>query len=110
MIHIGDIINILKTEYLSGRISNRSKIEFQVFNYDATDRHFQIYYKDDIGESWQVWIPDTAVSLRWSYNFWLKRKKLKKLIEEKSVKKSNDAEVKKLKLKRDTLNEGRHYW
>jgi len=109
LIHTGDIINVLATEYLSGQISDYGKIEFQIFDYDSRDKHYQVYYKDDNGNSWQIWIPASSVSLKWSYNFWLKRKKLKTLIESKRLIKV-DLSMRKLKSIRDGLNEGRHYW
>jgi len=108
LIHTGDIINVLATEYLSGQISDYGKIEFQIFDYDSRDKHYQVYYKDDNGNSWQIWIPASSVSLKWSYNFWLKRKKLKTLIESKRLIKV-DLSMRKLKSIRDGLNEGRHY-
>lgn len=109
LIYTGDIVNVLSTEYLCGRISDYSKITFIVFDYDPRDKHYQIYYKDDVGQSWQIWLPDSAISFKWSYNFYLKREKLIKILQSKrqySVQKA-PPDYKKL---RDALNEGKFYW
>ncbi len=79
---IGDIVNIDK-ENLLGMIDDINKIDIIVFEYDARDRHYQVYYKDSKGVSLNHWIHEDLVKLKWVYKFWIKRESLLKLINKK---------------------------
>lgn len=72
----GDIVSIDDRMYLSGKIDDTKKLEFQIYDYDPVDKLYQIRYFDDRNTTWRIWVPIDEVKFRYSYNFWLKRKKL----------------------------------
>ena len=76
-IYIGDIVYVLSKDYVIGTIKDITKIDFQIFDYDKRDKHFQVHYKDDSKKDQQIWIPESVLKLKYTYNFWVLINKLK---------------------------------
>lgn len=85
----GDIVSIDDRMYLSGKIDDTKKLEFQIYDYDPVDKLYQIRYFDDRNTTWRIWVPIDEVKFRYSYNFWLKRKKLLTKIKDNAFNKSD---------------------
>ena len=98
--HIGDIVSVSDSDYLAGSVSDMSKLELQVFDWDPRDKHYQLHYKDLKGMDWNIWVPKSLISLRWDYNFWLKRKKLIELLRK----------IPFSEYRRDMLREDKYGW